>query len=396
LPVVTAYFDHAATTDVVPEAVAAFVEAARHTGNPSALHAAGRTARKIVEDARAQVAAALGAQPSEVIFTSGGTEADNLALKGGYWARRAQDPARTRIVISAVEHHAITEPAAWLAAHHGADLATIPVDATGVIDLDALAAELDQHGPEIALVSIMWANHEVGALQPISDIVRLAHAHGVPVHTDAVQAIGQLPVSFADSGVDALTVSGHKIGAPSAVGALLARRDFALEPLLHGGGQEREVRSGTLDAPSIAAFAAALTAATADLPRRAAHLRAMRDAVITTVAETVPDAVLRGPGTDDPRGARLPANANFTFPGCEADSLLYLLDAAGIAASAGAACQAGVARPSPVLLAMGLSEADARGAVRFSVGRSTTPDDVALLRAALPQLVAKARAAAAH
>lgn len=396
----TGYLDHAATTDVAPEALAAFVAATRHTGNPSALHSAGRAARKAVEDARAQVAESLGAHPSEVIFTSGGTESDNLAIKGSYWARRGENPQRTRIIISAVEHPAVSESAQWLAEHQAAELVTIPVNSAGVISLDALAADLAQHADATALVSVMWANHEVGAVQPIAEVTELARAHGIPVHTDAVQAVGQLPIDFHRSGVAALTVSGHKIGAPAAVGALLARRDLGLQPLLHGGGQERQVRSGTLDAPSIAGFAAAISAATSQVATRARHLSAMRDAIIDAVREAVPDAVLRGPDPAEPSASgdplRLPANANFTFPGCEADSLLFLLDDAGIAASAGAACHAGVTRPSPVLLAMGVSESDARGAVRFSVGMSTTPEDVAALRAALPQVVARARAAAGY
>lgn len=384
------YFDHAATTAVSPAALAAFTAAAERVGNASSLHSYGREARRIVEDAREAVAHSLSAHPSEVIFTSGGTEADNLALKGIFWARRAADPARTRVLISAVEHPAIADTAAWLGEHQGADVVALRVASDGVLDLAALADELAENGERVAVISVMWANHEVGAIQPIADVVALAASHGIPVHSDAVQAVGQVPVNFDASGLAALSVSGHKLGAPVGVGALLARRDLALQGVLHGGGQERGVRSGTLNVPGVAAFAAAITEATSDLGARAAHLRELRDEVIAVVREAAPDAVLQGP---NPSVNRLPANANFTFPGCDADSLLFLLDEAGIAASAGAACQAGVSRPSPVLLAMGADEQTARSSVRFTVGTTTTPDDIALLRNALPEVLRKARAA---
>lgn len=386
----TAYLDHAATTPMLPEAVRVLTEQLARPGNPSSLHAAGRAARRVVEEARETAAAALGARPSEVVWTSGGTEADNLAVKGLFWARRTHDPSRRRILVSAVEHHAVLDPAFWMAEHAGAELVLLPVDADGVVDVAALREELEENGPQAALLSVMWANNEVGALQPLDDVVALARRHGVPVHADAVQAVGQVPVDFAASGLDAMTVSGHKVGGPGGVGALLARRGLDLTPVLHGGGQERGVRSGTLAAPLLASFAAALDEAVRERPAHAARVGALRDRLVAGVRAAVPDAVLRGPA-DTAR--RLPANAHFTFPGCEGDSLLYLLDSAGVEASTGSACQAGVPRPSHVLLAMGVDEDDARGALRFTLGHTSTEADVAALHAALPGVVERARAA---
>ncbi|MCB7138018.1 cysteine desulfurase family protein [Cellulosimicrobium marinum] len=388
-----AYLDHAATTPLSPPAREAFVDELSRTGNPSSLHAAGRSARRTVEEAREAVAAALGARPSEVVLTAGGTEADNLAVKGLFWGRRTTDPRRRRIVVSAVEHHAVLDPAFWMAEHAGAEIVLLPVDAQGRVDLDALRAELDEHAPEIALISVMWANNEVGTLQPVHEVVQLARPHGVPVHSDAVQAVGQVPVDFAASGLDAMTVSGHKLGGPLGVGALVARRDAPLTPVLHGGGQERGVRSGTLDTPAIRAFGVAVADAVARRDERAAHLASLRDALVAGVRRTVPDAVLSGPDPADGAAERLPGNAHFTVPGAEGDSLLYLLDSAGVQASTGSACQAGVPQPSHVLLAMGVDETDARGALRFTLGETSTPDDVAQLLDALPAAVDRARAA---
>ncbi|MBO3103858.1 cysteine desulfurase family protein [Cellulomonas fengjieae] len=384
------YLDHAATTPMVPEAARVLAEQLARTGNPSSLHASGRAARRTVEEARERLAAALGARPSEVVWTSGGTEADNLAVKGMFWSRRSQDPRRRRLLVSAVEHHAVLDPAFWMAEHAGAELVLLPVDADGVLEVDALREELERHGEQAALISVMWANNEMGALQPLGDVVELARRYGVPVHADAVQAAGQVPVDFGASGLDAMTVTGHKVGGPGGVGALLARRGLDLTPVLHGGGQERGVRSGTLDAPLIASFSVAVDLAVAEQPAFAARVGALRDALVEGVEALVPDAVLRGPRTT---AARLPANAHLTFPGCEGDSLLYLLDSAGIEASTGSACQAGVPRPSHVLLAMGVDEVAARGALRFSLGHPSTADDVEALLAVLPGVVDRARAA---
>lgn len=406
--IMTTYLDHAATTPVRAEAVDALVEALEQTGNASSLHGPGRAARRGLEEAREQIASALGARPSEVVWTAGGTEADNLAIKGLFWARRARDLSRRRILVSAVEHHAVLDPAFWLAEHAGAQVVLLDVDAEGRLEVEALHAELEAHADEVALVSVMWANNEVGTLQPIADVVSAAHRFGVPVHADAVQALGQVPLDFAASGLDAMTVSGHKVGGPHGAGALLARRELELTPVLHGGGQERGVRSGTLNVPVARSFAVAAELAATEQPGHAARVGALRDSLVAAVRQVVPDAVLRGPdvsavvgeggravpgGPGEAVGSRLPANALFTFPGCEGDSLLYLLDAAGVACSTGSACQAGVPQPSHVLLAMGVSETDARGALRFSLGRTSTTADVAALESALPEAVDRARAA---
>jgi len=387
---VSAYLDHAATTPMLPEAARVLTEQLACTGNPSSLHASGRAARRTVEEARERFAAALGARPSEVLWTSGGTEADNLAVKGLFWARRTQDPRRRRLLVSAVEHHAVLDPAFWMTEHAGAELVLLPVDRDGVLEVDALRAELEEHGDAAALISVMWANNEVGALQPLDQVVALAARYGVPVHADAVQAVGHVPVDFAASGLDALTVSGHKVGGPGGAGALLARRGLDLTPVQHGGGQERGVRSGTLDAALLAAFATAVDVAVGARAEQSVRVAALRDELVEAVRRIDPSAVLRGPA-DGAR--RLPGNAHLTFPGCEGDSLLYLLDSAGVEASTGSACQAGVPRPSHVLLAMGLTEDEARGALRFTFGHTSTRADVAALVAALPAVLDRARAA---
>ncbi|MDQ0677738.1 cysteine desulfurase [Arthrobacter pascens] len=380
------YLDHAATTPLSAEALAALTRELARTGNPSSLHGSGRRARRSVEDARETIAAAAGAHPSEVIFTSGGTESDNLAVKGLYWSRSGGNPSRRRILCSAVEHHAVLDTVEWLESHEGAEVTWLPVDSDGVVDLDVLKSELTRDPESIALVTVMWANNEVGTIQPVHTIVELAHAAGVPVHSDAVQAFGSLPVDFKAAGLDAMSISGHKIGGPVGVGALLLGRAVSLTPVQHGGGQERDVRSGTLDTASIAAFAAAAQAATTQLATESARISALRDRLIDGVRQRVPEAVLRGA----PGEGRLPGNAHFTFPGCEGDSLLFLLDLAGVESSTGSACTAGVPRPSHVLLAMGLDEETARGAQRFTLGHASGEADVDALLAALPGAYLKA------
>ncbi|GAA2171903.1 cysteine desulfurase family protein [Arthrobacter parietis] len=382
------YLDHAATTPLSAPALAALTTELSRSGNPSSLHGSGRRARRVVEDARETLARAAGAHPSEVIFTSGGTEADNLAVKGLFWARRDAEPQRTRILCSAVEHPAVQDTVEWLERHEGARVTWLPVTAEGIVRLDALQQELDGGAEDIALVTVMWANNEVGALQPIAKITAAAAAHGIPVHSDAVQAFGSVPVSFAESGLATMAVSGHKIGGPVGVGALFVGRSVKLTPVQHGGGQERDIRSGTLDTAGIAAFAAAADDAVTHLPGESVRLAELRDRLIAGVERVVPEAILRGPARE-----RLPGNAHFTFPGCEGDSLLFLLDVAGVESSTGSACTAGVPRPSHVLLAMGLSETEARGAQRFSLGHTSTPEDVDALVAALPEAYQRARKA---
>jgi cysteine desulfurase len=383
-----AYLDHAATTPMLPEALAAYVATARELGNASSLHGPGRCARRRVEEARERIAAALGARPSEVIFTGGGTESDNLAVKGIFWARRAADPRRTRLVASEVEHHAVHDAVQWLVDHEGASVSWLPVDRAGRIPVAALAEICQEYGDRLALVTAMWANNEVGTVQPVPELAAVAHQHQLPFHTDAIQAVGQVPVDFGTAGCGAMSVTGHKLGGPVGVGALLLCRDIECTPLLHGGGQEREVRSGTLDVPGVTAFAVAAEIAVKSQQEHAATLTALRDDLVARVRAAVPDAVYNGDPVD-----RLPSNAHFSFPGCEGDALLMLLDAQGIACSTGSACSAGVAQPSHVLLAMGAGEPVARSSLRFTLGRTSTAADVDALVAALPAAVERARRA---
>jgi cysteine desulfurase len=383
-----AYLDHAATTPMLPEAAEAMAAALREVGNASSLHAAGRRARRTVEESRERIAAAVGARPSEVVLTGGGTESDNLAVKGIFWARREADPRRRRVIASAVEHHAVLDSVEWLQRHEGADVTWLPVDEFGRVHPADLAAALADAPDETAVVSVMWANNEVGTVQPIRALVEVAHEYGVPLHSDAVQAVGALPVDFAGSGIDALTLTGHKLGGPVGVGALLLGRGVPCAPLLHGGGQERDVRSGTLDTPAVLGFSIATEIAVSTRPQRTARLAALRDRLIAGVREQVPDAVLNGHPVE-----RLPGNAHFSFPGCEGDSLLMLLDARGIECSTGSACSAGVARPSHVLLAMDADEERARGSLRLTLGHTSTEADVAALLGAIGPAVERARRA---
>ncbi len=384
------YLDHAATTPMLPEAIAALSAVMGTVGNAASLHGSGRAARRRVEESREAVAHVLGAQPSEVIFTGGGTESDNLAIKGIFWARRAADPARRRLLVSAVEHHAVIDAAQWLVEHEGAVVSWLPVDEYGRVRPETLRAVLAEYAAETALVSIMWANNEVGTISAVDELAAIAHEHGVPMHTDAVQAVGQLLVHFGASGVDALTVTGHKFGGPFGAGALLLRREVECMPLLHGGGHERDVRSGSPDAVALVGLAAAAEVVGDTLDARAAHLAALRDQLVAGVRDVVPDVVLNGDPT--PAG-RLPGNAHFTFPGCEGDSLLMLLDARGIECATGSACTSGVAQPSHVLLAMGADPRSARGSLRLSLGHTSTAHDVAAFVEAIGPVVDRARAA---
>ncbi|MBC7276044.1 cysteine desulfurase family protein [Nocardioides sp.] len=386
----TVYLDHAATTPMAPAAIEAMTAELALVGNASSLHASGRRARRMLEESRERIAAALGSRPGEVVFTSGGTEADNLALKGAFWARRGQDPARTRILSSTVEHHAVLDPLHWLETTEGAEVELVGCDATGRLDLAAMREAIERDPASVAVISVMWANNEVGTLQPVPEIAAIASEYGIPVHTDAVQAVGAVPVDFASSGVDALSLTGHKLGGPVGAGALVVRRELELTALVHGGGQERDVRSGTHATAAIAGFAAAVELAVKEQEAYAIRVGELRDRLVEQVLATVPDTHLNGPplGRD-----RLPNNAQIAFPGCEGDSLLMLLDAAGVECSTGAACSAGVPQASHVLLAMGQTDEQARSSLRFSLGHTTTAEDVDRLGAAIGPAVERGRAA---
>ncbi|QIQ02538.1 cysteine desulfurase family protein [Streptomyces liangshanensis] len=381
-----AYLDHAATTPMLPEAIEAMTAQLGLAGNASSLHAPGRRARRTVEEAREALAEALGARPSEVVFTSGGTEADNLAVKGLYWSRRDADPARTRVLASPVEHHAVLDAVDWLGAHEGANVEYLPVDPYGRVHPGTLREAIARNPDDVALATVMWANNEIGTLTHVPELAEVAAEFGIPLHSDAVQAFGQAEVDFGASGLAAMTVSGHKIGGPYGIGALLLGREYTPVPVLHGGGQERHVRSGTLDVPAVAAFAVAGRLAAEGRAAFAREIGGLRDELVDAVRKSVPDAVLGGDPVD-----RLPANAHFSFPGCEGDSLLLLLDAQGIACSTGSACTAGVAQPSHVLLATGCDPDLARGTLRFSLGHTSTREDVDALAAAIGPAVDRAR-----
>ena len=377
------YFDYAATAPLRPEAREAWLAASDLRGNPSSLHSGGRRARRAVEEARELTAQALRVRPSEVVFTAGGTESDNLAVKGLAWS----GGDRRSIIRSPIEHHAVLDPTDWLAKEQGFSLAEPRVNSLGRVDLDDMARLLSQ--VDAALCTVMWANNEIGTVQPIAEIAALCAEHDVAFHTDAVQALGMLELDLKLPGLTATTLSGHKIGGPVGVGALIIDRDAVVTPLLHGGGQERDIRSGTVDAASVAAFAVAVDLAVAEQGELRTRLMGMREELVERVLAAVPQARLQGdPGTGS--GQRLPGNAAISFAGCEGDALLMLLDAAGIECSTGSACASGVPEPSHVLLAMGVDIAAARGTLRFSLGAHTTPADIDSLIAALPSVVERA------
>ncbi|WP_448609816.1 cysteine desulfurase family protein [Geodermatophilus sp. URMC 60] len=389
------YLDHAATTPLLPEVLAAMTGQLGRVGNASSLHASGRAARRVAEQSRERLAEALGARPSEVLFTGGGTESDNLAVKGLFWARRAADSRRRRIVVSPAEHHAVLDSVEWLAKHDGADVTWLPVEPTGRITPGALRAALGT-GEDVALASVMWANNEIGTVSDLAALADVAHAVDVPLHTDAVQAVGQVPVDFAASGVDALTMTGHKLGGPMGAGVLLLRREADCTPLLHGGGQERDVRSGTLDVAAIVGLQVATTIAVTEREDRAARLSALRDRLVAGVMAQVPDAQLNGAPLDGVVAGgpgRLPGNAHLSFPGAEGDALLMLLDARGVECSTGSACSAGVARPSHVLLATGADPDRARSSLRFTLGHTSTDADVDAVLDVIGPVVERARRA---
>ncbi|MGO4582634.1 cysteine desulfurase family protein [Arthrobacter sp. 2RAF6] len=359
------FLDAAATTPVRREVLEAmWPYLTGEFGNPSSHHSLGEAAANALSGARSAVAKALGCRPGEITFTSGGTEADNLAVKGIALARRAADPGLNRVVISAIEHPAVEESALYLQRVHGFEVDVVPVDRHGVVTAEALRAVL---GPATALVSIMYANNEIGTVQPVRQLAEVAAEHGVPFHTDAVQATGWLPTGVKELGVDALSISGHKLGAPKGSGVLYAKGRLRLEPLVHGGGQERGRRSGTENVAGAVALATALTLAHAGQSELAGRVSELRDAFIRTVLEAVPGAMLTGHPSQ-----RLPSVASFCFPGTSGESVLLELERLGVVCSSGSACAAGSDAPSPVLLALGIEPEVAYTAVRFSFDSTVT------------------------
>lgn len=386
------YLDHAATTPLRPEAREAWLVAHDVLGNPSSIHGAGQAARRLLEDARERLAEVFGCQPIEVVLTSGGTEAANLALKGLWWAR---DPATDTVVLPDGEHHATLDTVGWLSAEAGAGVRPVALDDLGRIHLDAFSAAL----PDAALATALVANNEVGTVQDAAGLARVSAEAGVPLHLDAVSALGQVGVDFArwrgdasgPVGLVALSVSAHKVGGPVGVGAAVVSRHARMTPVLHGGGQQRGLRAGTQDAAGAAAFAAAAVAAEAERETESVRLSALRDHLVRGIRDAVPAARLLGDPDD-----RLPGNVHVLFPDAAGETLLFLLDMAGIAVSTGSACQAGVAEPSHVVLALGLDARAARSVLRLSLGRTSTAADVEAVLAALPHAYERAVASGAR
>lgn len=391
-----AFVDHAATAPLLAPAREAWLAASEAVGNPSSLHTSGRRARRIVEEARESIADDLRTRPSAVVFTSGGTESDNLAVKGLFWARRKRlgidAPA---VVSSAIEHHAVLDPVEWLIKHEGAAAHWLDVDEHALVSLEDLRGFLAENAERTALVTVMWANNEVGTIQPVAQIAEVCRESGVPFHTDAVQALGQVPMDLTQVGATAVTISGHKIGGPVGSGALIIDPYTPVEPVAHGGGQEREIRSGTLDAPGAAALAAAVRYAVEHQAEHAQRVATFQRALADGIRREVPDAIINGAAIADTGvpSERLPGNVHVSIPGAEGDALLMLLDAAGVDCSTGSACTAGIPEPSHVLLAMGVDERTARSSLRFSFGRTSTMDDVDAVIRALPGVVERARRA---
>ena len=378
------YFDHAATTTMVEPAIAALTDAIKKLGNASSLHSAGRSVRKDLEQAREQIAQAIDCAPSEVIFTATGTEANNLAIKGLYWLGVKKN--KKVIITSTFEHHAVADPITWLAEHEGAQVVAIDVDRNGFVDLKQLATRVEEHKNDIALISIMHANNEVGTIQDINQVVKIAG--DIPVHSDCVQSFGKVELSFKKLGVTAATISAHKIGGPLGVAALILRKGLDIEPVLHGGGQERDLRSGTFNAPGIISFAAAAANAVDNRKERELKIRELKSELIQTIKKNIPDAWVNGDQVKS-----LPGIVSITFPKTDSEGLLLLLDGEGIACSTGSACSAGVQRPSHVLMAMGLTEDETTSTLRFSLSYSNTINEIAKLGSVIATVVARSKAA---
>jgi cysteine desulfurase len=373
------YLDHAATTPMNPAAIDAYSRQMAQIGNASSLHAQGRAVRKAVEESRELIARAAGCDASEIIFTSSGTEANNLAVKGFFWS----NPSKKTIVISAIEHHAVSDPVDWLKEHEGAKVIYAPVDNLGVLDVGALEKIVSEHREDIALIAVMHSNNEIGTIQPISDVVKIAG--DIPVHTDAVQSFGKIVFDFKELGVTSATVSAHKLGGPLGVAALILKRGLDITPLLHGGGQERDIRSSTVNAPGIVSFATAVDQALAHMADNYSKMSSLQFQLREDILREVPNARINGWAQEV-----LPNILNVTFPGTKNESLLVLLDMAGISASQGSACSAGVQRPSHVLLAMGLTEEEADSTVRFSLGHTSTQEDIDALCGVIADVVKRA------
>ena len=374
----TIYLDHAATTAIYPLVVERLAEDLSKLGNPSSIHTQGQSARAMLEGAREDLARILNCDRQEVIFTSGGTESDNLAIKGLYWAN--QSPTKNVIVSAYTEHHAVIDPIEWLEQHQGAEAHWLEVNEQGEINYQELEKYLEENHHRVALISLMWSNNETGVITDIRRVAKIANEYNIPLHTDAVAAFGHTEISFFP-GLTAMSISAHKVGGPVGVGALIVSRSAKLQSLQQGGGQERDLRGGTMNAAGARAFATAARLTTSKLATDGWSRHELLNHLTAGITSAIPDARFsRGsaPGVPD--------LAHFTFPGCSGDSMLYLFDQHDIAVSTGSACTAGVARASHVLLAMGRSQEEATGTLRISLGRDTTKEEVDEFLRVLPEV----------
>lgn len=381
------YLDYAATVPMPAEILAKYTEALEVIGNPSSIHSYGQSARQMLEESRESIALAVNADRNEVIFTSGGTESNNLAVKGLFQERNKEFTSRKKIVSTYTEHHAVIDAIEWLEKYEGAEAVWVPVAEDGEINFKWFQNYLAEHYQEIALVAFMLANNETGVITDVKKFAAAANEYGIPSHSDAVAAFGYLPIDFRGLGLSTMAISAHKVGGPVGVGALLVSRTAKLKSQIQGGGQERGIRSGTMNAAGAKAFAHAAEVAVQNMDAHNEHNRKLIEKIRQTVLEQIPGARF---SRDEQPG--LAHSAHFTFADTKSDSLLFLLDQAGFAASAGSACQAGVARPSHVLIAMGRSEAEANGTLRITVNAATSTEDIKRLLEILPAIVATARA----
>jgi cysteine desulfurase len=379
------YLDNAATTPIRPEVLEVYKDYLQLLGNPSSVHTSGQQVRQALEESREGIAKVVGCDRSEVIFTSGGTESDNLAIKGLFWQRRNEDATRKVIITAGTEHHGVIDPIEWLENHDGAEVVLVPVSYDGELDLEWLSNYLADNHQSVALISLMWANNETGVITDIGAITAMASRYSIPVHSDAVAAFGHIPVSFKHSGLAAMSISAHKLGGPVGVGALIVSRNTKLVPIIHGGGQERGIRSGTMNAPAAKAFALAAERMQGELEKEIARLAHLRAKLIEGVLSITPEISLTASNAE-----RLPNIIHFTLAGASGESLLFLLDQKGIFVSTGSACQAGVNRPSHVLIAMGRTEDQAKGCLRITFGHESTEADVDAVLEALPQAIESA------
>ena len=379
------YLDNAATTPIRPEVLEAYKDYLQLLGNPSSVHTSGQQVRQALEESRESIAKVVGCDRSEVIFTSGGTESDNLAIKGLFWQRRNEDATRKVIITAGTEHHGVIDPIEWLENHDGAEVVLVPVSYYGELDLEWLSSYLADNHENVALISLMWANNETGVITDIGGVTAMANKYSIPVHSDAVAAFGHMPVSFRNSGLAAMSITAHKLGGPVGVGALIVSRNTKLVSIIHGGGQERGLRSGTMNAPAAKAFALAAERMQAELEKEIARLNDLRAKLIEGVLSITPEISLTASNAE-----RLPNIIHFTLAGASGESLLFLLDQKGIFVSTGSACQAGVNRPSHVLIAMGRTEDQAKGCLRITFGHESTGADVDAVLEALPQAIESA------